>query len=265
MSSGKLPSTSVVRLPGGPLQPRPDLTLAEWALLCRVDGRRPLTVLANRSGRGHREALALVERLLAAGVLELAGNAEGGSPPPAGTPETEPADGPELAAEGEAAAELAGLAAPADDGTDDDGTDDDAGSSMLTELAGLVAPGEATAGEAAAPDEDGGGAGEDRIDPVSLLRELAAGAALPAAAAPGPDGQDLEETAAPAASGGEEESGRPPGRGADQAAVMREFASLATGGGEARDDPGPPVPQPDDEPADDDRRGRFGFRRGQRR
>src|SRR5205823_4860891 len=56
VATGKLPSSMILRLPGGPLRARLDLTLAEWALLCRVDGHRPVAALASRSGRGHHDA-----------------------------------------------------------------------------------------------------------------------------------------------------------------------------------------------------------------
>src|SRR6266542_5603127 len=223
LATGKLLSSTVVRLPGGPLEARPDLTLAEWALLSRVDGRRPLTALANRSGRGQGEATALAERLIAAGVLELAGEPdEAGTPQQAATPSTEP-DGPATAAEGESAAKAEPTAE--------------------TEMAGAAFPdGMASGDQSAADGEEEGddttpAPGQARIDPVSLLRELAADAA----------------EAPPAAS-------EPEGRGAEQAEFLREFASLAMGGAPS-DDP-EPASQPDEEPSDDDRgrgRGRLGF------
>lgn len=227
MATGKLPSSAVVRLPGGPLEARPDLTLAEWALLSRVDGRRPLNALASRSGRGHGEAATLAERLIAAGVLELVGEPEA----------------PTAAAEGEPAPE----SQPAGEGGD----------------------------QAQAP-------GQGRIDPVSLLRELTADAteAPPATAEPEErDDQDLDELAARLAGGPgsdqadpgvqeDREAGegpaRAPGRGAEQAEFLREFASLAMGGA-ATDDPEPASPPDGEEEPSDGGRGRFGFRRGQRR
>src|SRR6266542_4629097 len=209
LATGKLLSSTVVRLPGGPLEARPDLTLAEWALLSRVDGRRPVTALA--------------ERLIAAGVLELAGEPdEAGTPQQAATPSTEP-DGPATAAEGESAAKAEPTAE--------------------TEMAGAAFPdGMASGDQSAADGEEEGddttpAPGQARIDPVSLLRELAADAA----------------EAPPAAS-------EPEGRGAEQAEFLREFASLAMGGAPS-DDP-EPASQPDEEPSDDDRgrgRGRLGF------
>jgi hypothetical protein len=62
-----------------------------------------------------------------------------------------------------------------------------------------------------------------------------------------------------------EGSGRPPGRPGDQAAFMREFASLATDDDADQPD-APPTPESDGEQPDDRARGgRFGFRKGQRR
>jgi hypothetical protein len=342
VATGKLPSSTIVRLPGGPLQARLDLTLAEWALLCRVDGRRPVSALANRSGRGHHEAIALAERLLAAGLIELAGNADEAGPPPrrSGTVGAEVDDGPGTtsAAEAVAAAELTGLTSPdAGEGIDEENDQlaaadpeaaaeedlavaiepslDDGGSLGADSLVSQALPGPAEgaaaggdpgaeaeptgatptdgvtpAGEPAGPGEEGGGReaapGRERIDPVSLLRELAADAAEAPAATEEPeagdgDGEDLAELAARLAGGrqpdeeradqpaGEDrrqrdEPARAPGRGASQAEFLREFASLAMGD-DPTDDP-EPGPQPDDEPLDDERgRGRFGFRRGQRR
>jgi hypothetical protein len=452
VATGKLPSSTILRLPGGPLQARPDLTLAEWALLCRVDGGRPVSALANRSGRGHHEAIGLAERLLAAGLLELAGGSD-----EAGKPQEEAAAGTELdhgrggtaevgasrqagsvwaevdgqpgsadqpgkpQEEGAARADMhdrlgadepgkpqevgtAGAGAEVRVGADgaeaevrvgadepgaagvgsNDRVDSTAGALAVAELAGLSsadAPGEGDRparteaaaelgglGSAGAPGEgdrpartqagagdvaagtaaqdlatgtaagadlaaaaasggqdggappsgsprgeaalpgpadgasDGGGPpgagaepagltgagapggggaapGRDRIDPVSLLRELAA-ERPPAEGAPAGDGEDLTGLAARLAGGQAEgersdqpaggdrrprdKPARPPGRGANQAEFLREFASLAMGGDPA-DDPDP-GPQPDGEPADDERgRGRFGFRRGPRR
>src|SRR6266508_137127 len=183
LATGKLLSSTVVRLPCGPLEARPDLTLAEWALLSRVDGRRPLTALANRSGRGQGEATALAERLIAAGVLELAGEPdEAGTPQQAATPSTEP-DGPATAAEGESAAKAEPTAE--------------------TELAALLA----------------GGQVQDQASPEVQ------------------EGRQAEDGPA-----------RAPGRGAEQAEFLREFASLAMGGAPS-DDP-EPASQPDEEPSD---------------
>jgi len=241
VATGKLPSSTVVRLPGGPLEARPDLTLAEWALLSRVDGRRPLSALAGRSGRGHGEATALAERLIAVGVLELVGAPDA----PTTAAEVEPADQSEVAA------------------------------TAVPGSAGQPGGGEEGGDEAQAP-------GQASIDPVSLLRELAADAAEAPSAAGEPeerDGQDLAELAARLGGGvGKDQAGpevqedreagdgpaRAPGRGADQAEFLREFASLAMGAA-AADDP-EPTSQPEEEPSDDERgRGRLGFRRGQRR
>jgi hypothetical protein len=362
VATGKLPSSTILRLPGGPLQARPDLTLAEWALLCRVDGRRPVSALANRSGRGHHEAVALAERLLAAGLLELTGGSDdAGAPHQAGAAGAEADHGRDGAAEVGASWQAGGVGAEADGqpggaaepgepqeegtagagvedpvravevrvGADepgaagaglDDRVDSAAGALAVAELSGLsspdgrgegdrparteaaaelaglssadapqkgfregdqpadgasdgVGPGTEPEGSSGAGAPGGGGAapGRDRIDPVSLLRELAAEG--PAAeGAPAGDGEDRtgqadgERPEQPA--GGDrrppDEPARPPGRGANQAEFLREFASLAMGGDPA-DDPDP-GPQPDGEPADDERgRGRFGFRRGQRR
>ena len=134
MATGKLPSSMILRLPGGPLRARLDLTLAEWALLCRVDGHRPVAALASRSGRGHHDAVALAERLLAAGLLELAGEAG--------------ADGAG-ADDGQGGADDAGAPRqPGAVGTGaDDRPDDGDGALAAAELAGLSsadAPGEAT-------------------------------------------------------------------------------------------------------------------------
>jgi hypothetical protein len=268
VATGKLRSSSVVRLPGGPLEARPDLTMTEWALLCRIDGHRPLAALANHSGRSQREAVALAERLLATGLLELAANpVEDGAARQAGSAEQE-----------QNAPDDAGPVAGVEPGP----ADDEAAAEAEPDVAGRDTMETA---EAAPP-------GQARIDPVSLLRELAADAtgAATATAEPeatdeepeAPDGESLAELAAQLAGGGrqaqgadpeaagnerpggEEQPARAPGRGADQADIMREFASLAMGG-EPSNDPGP-APDPGDEAADDERgRGRFGFRRGQRR
>jgi len=268
VATGKLRSSSVVRLPGGPLEARPDLTMTEWALLCRIDGHRPLAALANHSGRSQREAVALAERLLATGLLELAADhVEDGAARQAGSAEQE-----HHAADAEP---VAGV-------EPDPAADDEAATEAEPDVAGQDTMETA---EAASP-------GQTRIDPVSLLRELAADAtgAATATAEPeatedepeAPDGESLAELAAQLAGGGrqaqgadpeatgnerpggDEQPARSPGRGADQADIMREFASLAMGG-EPSNDPGP-APDPGDDAADDERgRGRFGFRRGQRR
>jgi hypothetical protein len=274
VATGKLPPSTVVRLPGGPLQARSDLTLVEWALLCRVDGQRPLTALANRSGRGHGEAVAVAEHLIAAGVLELAGDSDEAGSPRRAAPSTEP-DGQATAAA--AQAEPAG----AEPGIDADGEPVAEGELVGASPPDGAAPGDQPAGGG---EEDGGAPppGQARIDPVSLLRELAASGAE-APAAPGePEGGDDQDLAALVGrlAGGREvalagaeaaedrqagdEPPRGQGRGADQAEFLREFASLAMEGA-APDDP-EPASQPDEDSLDDDRgRGRFGFRRGQRR
>jgi hypothetical protein len=359
VATGKLPSSTILRLPGGQLQARPDLTLAEWALLCRVDGQRPLSSLADRSGRGHYEDIALAERLLAMGLLEQAGTDEGavdqqasaagaevdgrvgadeagaarqagavraevngrvddrpGSTDDAGTPhqasaapEGEVGDrvgaiGTEVDDRGApdvlAAAELAGLTSVDATGATGEG-EQPAGSHTPAEEhlpadaqtvaeEGLAATDTATQQDVAAAAvpglQDGGAAGaagvpgRERIDPVSLLRELASEGPAAEEGAPGGDGRDLSGPAARLAGGGRaggeqtsaareerrprDEPARAPGRGANQAEFLREFASLAMGGDQTDDpDPGPPQ---DGEPVDDERgRGRFGFRRGQRR
>jgi hypothetical protein len=257
VSTGKLSSAAVLRLPTGPLAAHPDRSLEEWALLCRVDGRRPLSAVASPSGRGLAEAVAVAERLLAAGLIEHVADAEQG-------PDAEPdVDGAEPDTR-------EGLADEAD----------------LTAEAGPDVPAGDAAGfpEAASPAAAGTSrttAEEARIDSVSLLRELASESAAPRHDEPGADEAweelatrltgDQEQDATVASESGKAENAqpgdqpnRPPGRPSDQAAFMREFASLATD--DDQPDAQPPTPESDGEqPEDRARGGRFGFRKGQRR
>jgi hypothetical protein len=230
VSTGKLSSAAVLRLPAGPLAAQPDRPLDEWALLCRLDGRRPLAALAG--GSGLTEVVAVAERLLAAGLVEHVADAE---------VDDRPAE--------------AGPALPAGD------------------AGGFPEPASPVAGP------DGPAGEEERIDSVSLLRELAS----ESAAAPQPDEPGAEaaweELASrlsgdqeQAAGGGQEQAappgGQPPSRppGRDHAALMREFASLMTDDSEGPDAAKPPAPEADGEqPEDRSRGGRFGFRKGQRR
>jgi hypothetical protein len=249
VSTGKLSSAAVLRLPPGPLAARPDRPLDEWALLCRVDGQRDLAALAEQSDRGTAEAVAVAERLLAAGLLELASDVQPGpatdlpaaqEPEPAAAEAAEPDEAGPLAAEpGEAAAEA-------------------------TELDEAVL-------------DEGGAAEVERtqVDPVSLLRELAAdGPGGPvdqaedwdelAQLAGDPEAADAADQAL--AAGAPPDGDAPkPARGGDQAAFMREFASLATGDEDPAEALPPPSDPDEDQPDDRARGGRFGFRKGQRR
>ena len=267
MSTGKLSSAAVLRLPAGPLAARPDRSLGEWALLCRVDGRRPLTALA---GRDLAEVVAVAERLLAAGLVEFVTEAvdDVGDGRPESVDPVADADG-DLAGDAEAGGPV--------------GAEPD----VLAEpdLAGGDAGGFPEPASQAA-DAEGPTVEETRIDSVSLLRELATeSAAAPRGDEPGAEeaweelasrlSGDQEQAATVAPDGGQAEgpppgdgdqARRPPGRAGDQAAFMREFASLATGDDEQPDESQPPAPESDGEQSEDrSRGGRFGFRKGQRR
>ena len=284
MSTGKLSSAAVLRLPAGPLAAHPDRSLDEWALLCRVDGRRPLAALPSRPGRSLTEVVAVAERLLAAGLVEHVADAEQdtGARPEAESAGAERDDLVAEAGSGDAESggpELDGAEPPQRGGhLDEDDRTAEAGPDLPEGDADSFPE---PAGPAAAG-ADGPAAEEARIDSVSLLRELASeSAAAPQRDEPGAD-QAWEELASRltgdqeegtvAREGGQaqdappgEGSGRPPGRPGDQAAFMREFASLATDD-EQPDASQPPTPESDGEqPEDRSRGGRFGFRKGQRR
>ena len=265
MSTGKLSSAAVLRLPAGPLTARPDRSLDEWALLCRVDGERDLAALADGSDHGLAEAVTAAERLLGAGLLELVSDARPGP------------DGPEPVVDDseEPEPETAGPEAAQPEAAQPEQPEPEA------------AQPEAARVEAAQPEDGGGDEGEaaeaegTRVDPVSLLRELA----TDTAEAPPDETEAWEElatrladdpgtmgTAAPGTAGdGQAAAERPDGeaprqgRGSDQAAFMREFASLATDDEDPPDAPQPPASDPDEERDDRARGGRFGFRKGQRR
>jgi hypothetical protein len=164
----------------------------EWALLCRVDGRRPVAALARDAGYNEFEAARILHGLVASGLLEVdrpaaqeplqpdreaAGASAatdledaGGEPTPEGwvTADVQVGDGLEgaaaVAAGGDAAPQVVGEA-EADVGPWLDLEPDDAGG-IAAALSGLAE----TLGLA----DDRGDASSPRLEAVSLLREYVA-------------------------------------------------------------------------------------------